>query len=156
MKDYQGDKALELNKQVIKLTEDVKVRDGLLAQMASETGAEILRLRAEIDRYDKICTEVRNELTAAGIPELTEDRLTVVPLAKRVALLRSELERVKAENEKVCEWQSDSDGIYHTSCGEEFYYECELNECPSTIYCQHCGKKIKEIPAAPEEVHPGN
>ena len=99
MKDYQGDKALELNKQVIKLTEDVKVRDGLLAQMASETGAEILRLRAEIDRYDKICTEVRNELTAAGIPELTEDRLTVVPLAKRVALLRSELERVKAENE---------------------------------------------------------
>ena len=65
--------------------------------------------------------------------------------------LRAELERVKAEKEKVCEWQSDSDGIYHTSCGEEYCYECELNECPSTIYCQHCGKKIKEIPAAPEE-----
>ena len=75
---------------------------------------------------------------------------------REITSLRAELERVKAENEKVCEWQSDSDGIYHTSCGEEFYYECELNECPSTIYCQHCGKKIKEIPAAPEEVHPGN
>ena len=50
MKDYQGDKALELNKQVSKLTDDVKVRDGLLAQMASETGAEILRLRAEAER----------------------------------------------------------------------------------------------------------
>jgi len=51
-KDYQGDKVLELNKQVIKLTEDVKVRGGLLAQMASETGNEIVRLRSRIHELE--------------------------------------------------------------------------------------------------------
>jgi hypothetical protein len=54
------------------------------------------KLRAEIDRYDSICTAVRNELTAAGIPELTDDRLTVVPLVKRVATLRADNSRLTA------------------------------------------------------------
>jgi len=49
--------------------------------------SEMTQLRAEIDMYDRTCAEVRNELTAAGIPELTEDRLYVVPLAKRVRSL---------------------------------------------------------------------
>jgi hypothetical protein len=53
---------------------------------------ELAELYREIDRYDKICTEVRNELTAAGIPELTEDRLTVLPLVKRVVALREKAE----------------------------------------------------------------
>ena len=50
---------------------------------------ELAELYREIDNYDRICTEVRNQLTAGGIPELTEDRLTVIPLVKRVALLRA-------------------------------------------------------------------
>ena len=54
------------------------------ARQSALDNETIYNLRAEIDGYDKICTEVRNELTAAGIPELTEDRLTVVPLVKRV------------------------------------------------------------------------
>jgi hypothetical protein len=36
---------------------------------------------------------VRNELTAAGIPELTEDRMTVLPLVKRVVALRERAEK---------------------------------------------------------------
>ena len=48
---------------------------------------ELAELYREIDNYDKICTQIRNELTAAGIPELTEDRMTVVPLATRVRIL---------------------------------------------------------------------
>jgi hypothetical protein len=53
---------------------------------------ELAELYREIDHYDKICTEVRNELTAAGIPELTEDRMTVLPLVKRVVALRERAE----------------------------------------------------------------
>ena len=62
-----------------------------------ERTAAITDLRAEIDHYDKICTDVRNELTAAGISELTEDRLTVLPLAKRVSLLRAREQVVTAK-----------------------------------------------------------
>jgi len=47
------------------------------------------QLRAEVDKYDSICTAVRNELTNAGVPELTDDRLAVVSLVARVALLRA-------------------------------------------------------------------
>jgi hypothetical protein len=64
---------------------------------------ELAELYREIDRYDKICTEVRNELTAAGIPELTEDRLTVLSLAKRVKCLGDE----NAQARKVIENYSD-------------------------------------------------
>ena len=45
----------------------------------------------EIDQYDAVLTKVRNELTAAGIPELTEDRLTVLPLSNRVYQLCAKL-----------------------------------------------------------------
>ena len=54
---------------------------------------ELAELYREIDNYDRICTEVRNELTAAGIPELTEDKLKVLPLKQRVSLLRERLAR---------------------------------------------------------------
>jgi len=50
---------------------------------------ENTQLRAEVDKYDLICTAVRNELTNAGVPELTDDRLAVVSLVARVALLRA-------------------------------------------------------------------
>ena len=58
---------------------------------------ELAVLYQEIDHYDKVCTEVRNELADAGIPELTEDRLTVLPLAKRVSLLRAREQVVTAK-----------------------------------------------------------
>jgi len=48
---------------------------------------KIQELEAEIDRYDKVCTDIRNELTAVGIPELTDDRLSVIPLVDRVKKL---------------------------------------------------------------------
>ena len=57
------------------------------ARQSALDNETIYNLRAEIDMYDRTCAEVRNELTAAGIPELTEDRLYVVPLAKRVRSL---------------------------------------------------------------------
>jgi hypothetical protein len=57
---------------------------------------ELAELYREIDRYDKICTDVRNQLTAAGIPELTEDKLTVLPLAKRVEMLVADNENLMA------------------------------------------------------------
>lgn len=74
----------------------------ILTQPAAyEINHEIDHLRAEIDRYDKVCAEVRNELTAAGIPELTEDRLTVVPLAKRVSLLATSRAKLENDNKKL-------------------------------------------------------
>jgi len=75
------------------------VRGALLGKVVVGTTEkailELAELYREIDNYDRICTEVRNELTAAGIPELTEDRLTVVPLADRVGILRARLEEAE-------------------------------------------------------------
>jgi hypothetical protein len=60
---------------------------GNLENHVHDSAKIIAELRSEIDRYDKVCTEVRNVLSAAGIPELTEDRLTVLPLATRAFLM---------------------------------------------------------------------
>ncbi|MBE3093443.1 MAG: hypothetical protein IMZ52_00300 [Actinobacteria bacterium] len=49
--------------------------------------AIISQLCSEIDRYDAICTGIRNELTVAGISGLTEDRLNIIPLFKRMTQL---------------------------------------------------------------------
>ena len=73
----------------------------LAARQSALDNETIYNLRAEIDGYDKICTQVRNELTAAGIPELTEDRLCVVPLAKRVALLATSSAKLENDNKKL-------------------------------------------------------
>ena len=59
---------------------------------------ELAELYREIDSYDKICTQMRNELTAAGIPELTEDRMTVIPLATRVRMLVQRVEDCEETN----------------------------------------------------------
>lgn len=58
----------------------------------------------EIDRYDAICTAIRNLLTKAGIPELTEDRLVVVPLKQRVSALA---ERAAAMEKERDEWKAN-------------------------------------------------
>jgi hypothetical protein len=73
----------------------------LAARQSALDNETIYNLRAEIDGYDKICTGVRSELTAAGIPELTEDRLTVVPLVKRVVLLATSHSKLENDNKKL-------------------------------------------------------
>jgi hypothetical protein len=54
--------------------------------LADRAKQELVQLHNEIDKYDKVCTEIRNKLTSVGIPELTEDRLAVIPLAERVQM----------------------------------------------------------------------
>ena len=92
------------------------VRGALLGKVSSGTTErailELAELYREIDNYDRICTEVRNELTAAGIPELTEDRLTVVPLSKRVAQLRTDFELALSILKRLAYKKSASDVDY--------------------------------------------
>lgn len=51
---------------------------------AVEYGA---KLREEVDRYDMACTRTRNVLTAAGVPEITGDRLYTMRLWERAEWL---------------------------------------------------------------------
>jgi len=69
----------------------------LYAQNSADKDATIAQLRAELDRYDSICTAVRNELTNAGVPELTDDKLAVVSLVARVAILRADRDIKQSE-----------------------------------------------------------
>jgi hypothetical protein len=82
---------LEMNKANLESFMQLRDENSKLCALLAEKYQIYLQICAEIDRYDKVCTEIRNELTAAGIPELTEDRLTVLPLVKRVAQLRTDL-----------------------------------------------------------------
>jgi len=59
------------------------------------------KLRSEVDRYDVICTGIRNELTDAKIPELTENRLYVVPLVARVKMLHSRVTDLKEDADNL-------------------------------------------------------
>jgi len=95
---------LEMNKANLESFMQLRDENSKLCALLAEKYQIYLQNCAEIDRYDKVCTEIRNELTAAGIPELTEDRLTVLPLVKRVAQLRTELDEAK----QVIEMQKNS------------------------------------------------
>lgn len=78
MKDYQGDKLLELNKRLDTLLDDVKFRDGLLLQMASEVGGEVKRLRKALTNIEEYHWERWEE---------AEDIINELKLIAREALL---------------------------------------------------------------------
>ena len=74
-------------------------------------------------------------------------------LREQITSLRADLERVKAENDVVCEWKFSATGfflaptgLYYTSCGQSYGDFSRPGR-----HCQNCGKKIKLIPVAPEE-----
>jgi hypothetical protein len=115
-----------------------------------EAAAELAALRAEVDRYDRVCTEVRNSLTSFGIPELTGDRLTVIPLVERVRLLQTLRQKginslraeLAAANKAVdearellnkTEWVRFDRSVFRNYCWRcdhlqgEHYPECELS-----------------------------
>lgn len=49
------------------------------------------------------------------------------------------------ENENICEWETDEDGLSETSCG--LLWEC-INGTPkenNMNYCPKCGSKIVEV-----------
>ncbi len=47
--------------------------------------------------------------------------------------------RAKAAEQEGCEWAEDSDGIWHTDCGNAFTYDSGTPEENSTKFCQYCG-----------------
>ena len=60
--------------------------------------------------------------------------------------LSDEIERLREESERVCEWRYNRDGFWDGACGIAFElgneYSLEENDI---IYCQKCGGKIKEV-----------
>ena len=53
-KKYFGDENIRLTKENAKLLTDIDFRDGLLAQMANETGEKIKSLTASLDAWKKL------------------------------------------------------------------------------------------------------
>jgi len=45
-----------------------------------------------------------------------------------------------------CEWSLDPDGVYETSCGEEFSFEYggRVVEDNNFLFCPFCGKPVRE------------
>jgi len=45
-----------------------------------------------------------------------------------------------------CEWSIDPDGVYETSCGEEFSFEYggRVVEDNNFLFCPFCGKPVRE------------
>ena len=57
-------------------------------------------------------------------------------------------QRVMAErnNGEKCEWSLDPDGVYETSCGEEFCFDYggRVVEDNNFLFCPFCGKPVRE------------
>jgi hypothetical protein len=107
--------------------------------------AENTQLKNEIDRYDKICTEIRNILTACNIPELTGDRLTVLPLATRVYLLGTigakEMERnaqLRTENAEMREALEEIKKLdFRGKAVRNFHTAGEMNNIARAVLAKH-------------------
>lgn len=56
----------------------------------------------------------------------------------------SDLESV-VKSERICEWKQDEDGIYHTGCGNAFYFDNGTLKENKQKFCGYCGKMIEEM-----------
>jgi len=66
----------------------------------------------------------------------------VAKAEKNLTILKS----LPAEGkEEVCEWVKDDDGCYDTQCGNKFYFDCGDVKDNGAVFCQYCGKPIKEV-----------
>jgi hypothetical protein len=45
-----------------------------------------------------------------------------------------------------CTWTEDEEGIYQTSCDEQFVFNSETATDNGFNFCPFCGKPIKDIP----------
>jgi hypothetical protein len=51
------------------------------------------------------------------------------------------------DEENPCNWEVDSDGLYHTDCGNIFYFQNGTLEENKQKFCGYCGKKIQPVEA---------
>lgn len=65
----------------------------------------------------------------------------------------TELPPPRGEIENKCEWRWDTDGFWHTNCGDSFTLNTGELKQNEFNYCHKCGRKIYEMypvePAAP-------
>jgi len=54
------------------------------------------------------------------------------------------LEQIQSEFNIFCKWQEDADGIYHTQCGEVWFFDTGTIKENKAKYCTYCGRLIKE------------
>jgi hypothetical protein len=56
----------------------------------------------------------------------------------------------RSEKPAECEWRADSDGIYHTDCGNAFTFDSGTATENSAKFCQYCGGGLVDVPAEEE------
>ncbi|MCU0916973.1 MAG: hypothetical protein MUC88_20785 [Planctomycetes bacterium] len=54
--------------------------------------------------------------------------------------------RLRRQN-GVCRWREDADGVWETSCGQEWQFESGGIKENHVHYCHYCGKRVKEVRA---------
>lgn len=47
--------------------------------------------------------------------------------------------------ERTCKWTQDEDGLYHTECGNTFYFDSGTLKENKQKFCGYCGKIIEEM-----------
>lgn len=49
---------------------------------------------------------------------------------------------VRADRLPLCQWTGDDDGVWHTDCGEAFFFGPSENKMK---FCGYCGKLLEEV-----------
>lgn len=52
----------------------------------------------------------------------------------------------KTRSPSKCCWEKDEDGIYHTACGDAFFFDTGTWAENGCVFCTYCGRKIEERP----------
>lgn len=79
--------------------------------------------------------------------ESTGRELTIPDHADLCVYLIEQVEKLNElidwiSEHKQCEWKSDSNGIWHTRCGNTFEFMCGGVAENKADFCQYCGSKI--------------
>lgn len=57
------------------------------------------------------------------------------------------VESVQWSRDATCTWTQDGDGIWQTSCGEGFVFDCDGPTGNKLKFCCYCGKALVEATA---------
>ena len=63
----------------------------------------------------------------------------------QVAAIVAALRASTVSEKKPCEWRADADGVYHTGCGNSWFFDTGNASDNKVKFCCYCGGDLKPI-----------
>jgi hypothetical protein len=130
--------------------------------MKSEpAAAELARLEQERDKWREACqgaitdrelAQAERDEACGLVARMHEAAMGEVCGPKRgvvedIADLGAERDALQARVDTLCAWREDGDGVWHTSCGHQFWFDSGTPTENKQQFCGYCGSRLHAVTA---------